>query len=166
MDPTGTVGTAADYSQDADLKLATRGGPRFMQRLQQLGEATDRHEQAFAQLRLGQDAAAALKDASKEREAAETDRTAAAAELLNAKREAADILADANAQRAAAQGLRRDAEEKLRSVQEKEQQAAEAGEVARGAVARADAARRKADAREKDFASRIDRLQAVLREIE
>jgi hypothetical protein len=65
-DPTGTVGLP--ITEQGDLALATKGGPKFMARLQQLGDATDRHEEALAQLRLGQEAVAALKEATSERE--------------------------------------------------------------------------------------------------
>jgi chromosome segregation ATPase len=49
-DPTGTAGLRPETQ--SDLALATRGGAGFMQRLQQLGDAADRLEQAAAKVRL------------------------------------------------------------------------------------------------------------------
>jgi hypothetical protein len=75
-DPTGTAGAV----KESDLMLATQGGPRFMTRLQQLGDATDKHEQAFAQLEIGQSAVAAFNQA--QHKLAEAEHKLAEAEAL------------------------------------------------------------------------------------
>jgi hypothetical protein len=155
-DPTGTVGLTNESAPD--LALATRGGPKFMQRLQQLGDAADRHEQALQQLALGQEAAAAFRNAAEQLEAAKRDRMAAAQELVNARRAASDILADAATERATAQDLRRAAEAQLSSAQDRERQAIEAGEAAK-------AAQRKAEAAEKKFNDKISRLKSELAKV-
>jgi hypothetical protein len=77
--------------------------------------------------------------------------------LADARRDAARTLADADRLRAAQQNL-------LCETQNKERQAVEAADAARRAAAKADEAQRNADAREKDFANRIDRLKVALSE--
>jgi hypothetical protein len=163
-DPTGTVGLPANEPAP-DLALATRGGPKFMARLQQLGDATDRHEEALAQLRLGQEAEAALKEAAEQREAAKADRATAAKELADAKRDAAAIRADAARVREAAATTLADAERVAAGIQDKERQATEADAAARQAATKAAAAQREAKAAEKKFTDKIDRLQAELRAV-
>jgi hypothetical protein len=59
VDPTGTAGVIKENSLD----LAVKGGPKFMERLEQLADASDRHEQTLAQLEIGQSAVAAFNQA-------------------------------------------------------------------------------------------------------
>jgi colicin import membrane protein len=146
-DPTGTIGMS--QGKESDLALATRGGPKFMQRMQELATAIDRYQQVFAQLGLGQEAETALKSATEQLEAAKADRTAAAAELAAARRTAANILADANRERGAAAAELADAERVAASVRDKERQATAAGDAARQAAAKAAAAQGAAAAVEK-----------------
>jgi hypothetical protein len=155
-DPMGTVGRPTESAPD--LALALRGGPKFIARLQQLADATDRHERALIQLNLGRDAEAALKEAAAQLEAAKRDRAAAAAELVNAQRAASDIRADAATERAVARDLHRAAEARLNGAQDKERQAIEAGEAA-------EAARLKAEAAEKKFNDKISRLKSELAKV-
>ena len=51
-DPTGTAG-AAGAIQQSGFDVAVKGGPKFMARLEQLADAADRHDQAFARLEIG-----------------------------------------------------------------------------------------------------------------
>ena len=163
-DPTGTVGQPSDLAPDL-LTLAGRGGPKFMARLQQLGDAIDRHDAAFKRLGVGQEAEAALKAATEQREAAKADRAAAAAELAKAKRDASDILAAAKAERAAAEEIRCTAERAAEGILAKEREAVAADAAARQAGAKAAVAQRKAEAAEKKFTDKIDRLQNELRAV-
>jgi chromosome segregation ATPase len=160
-DPTGTVGLPAN-EPTPDLALVSRGGPKFMQRLQQLADATDRHERALADLALGREVSVALKEATSEREAAKADRAAAAAELTTAQREAADIRADAERQRAAAKAELADAQRAAEGIREKERRAAEADAAARAAGAKAAVAQRAAEDMKKKFTDKIDRLKDAL----
>jgi hypothetical protein len=160
LTPTGGIG--APPQAENVFGIVAKAGPSFMARLQQLAEAHDAAEASLAQLKLGQEAEAAFKDAANQREAAKTDRRSAATELAKARQDAVDIRADAERERAAAQELRRHAEELWRGAHEKEQQAIQAGDAARQAAARADDARRKAEVKEKEFTGKIDRLKAAL----
>jgi hypothetical protein len=83
-DPVGTVGGAAHVS---DMEVAMMGGSKFMQRLQQLADAKDSHDEALGKLRL----AAAAKDMHA---AAEIKHQ----EASRLQTEAADVLAAANEQ--------------------------------------------------------------------
>ena len=94
-----------------------------IERLQELADATDRNAQAFAQLRVGENAKAALAEAENQREAA-------AAELAKARQDAAAIRIDVERERVAVSELRCSAEELLRGAQEKERQAIKAGDAA------------------------------------
>ena len=87
-DPIGTSGAAKAQS---DLEVAIGGGRRFMDRLQQLADATgahedaaDRHTQALKELNLGQTATDAL--ASAQAKLIEADHV-----LTDARKRAADI---------------------------------------------------------------------------
>jgi hypothetical protein len=162
-DPTGTMGRA--HESAPDLALATLGGPKFMERLSQLGEAADRNERTLARLQLGQEVETAYRLAAEQVEVAKRDRANAATELADAERKAADILAAADADRASAQEHLRDAEEHLRVAQDKEQRAIAAGDAVRQAVAKAEAAQREAKAAEKKFTDKINRLKAELAQV-
>jgi hypothetical protein len=162
-DPTGTVGQTSGPA--SDLALATSGGPKFMERLQQLAAAADRLELAFAQFGFGQGAEAAVREATEQLDAANSDRAAAVVALADAKRDAAKTLADAATERAVARELRRTAEEQLSSVQDKEQQAIAAADAARQAGAKAAVAQRKAEAKEKELTGKLRRLQDELRAV-
>jgi hypothetical protein len=162
-DPTGTVG--APQGKESDLAVVTTGGPKFMQRLQQLGDATDRHEQALARLNLGHEVEAALATATELRKTAEIDRAAAAQELVNARREAADIRNAAAQERASVAATLADAEVHLRGAHDREQRAIEADHAARQAATKAEAAQREAKAAKKTLDDKVTRLQAEIRAV-
>jgi hypothetical protein len=163
-DPTGTSGPLANEEKPDfvravwDLSRAMGGGPNFMERLQELADATDRNAQAFAQLRVGENAKAALAEAANQREAA-------AAELAKARQDAAALRTDVERERAVASDLLRSAEELIRGAQEKERQAIQVGDAARQAAARADERERIAAAKEGEFNDKIAVLKAALREM-
>jgi hypothetical protein len=94
-DPTGTSGLSA--AQQSDLALATQGGPKFMARLQQLADATDAHEQAFAKARVGNDIAAALEHAQGTLAIAKTAEMQARQKLADAHDKAMRIIAESEA---------------------------------------------------------------------
>jgi hypothetical protein len=162
-DPTGTSGLAG--AQQPDLALVTKGGPRFMDRLQQLADATDRHEEALAQLDIGSSAVAAFnrsqqKLAEAERKVAEADalRTQAAKTLAEAQ---ADARANAKANAVEADkivAMQRQVDKHLKQAEAREQTATEA-------IARAERAQAEAIRVREDFNGRVDRLQTSLREI-
>jgi hypothetical protein len=170
-DPTGTVGlthelAASDLAVSApDLALVTRGGLKFMQRLQQLGDAADRYQQALLQLGLGQSVQVACDEAQRKLAEAEQRHQRASAVLDEADAKAKAILDEANRQAADTASLRRDLEDQLRGARAKEQRATEATDAAHQAAARAGEARRKAEAKEKEFTDKIDRLKAELSKV-
>jgi len=64
-DPVGTVGGARGGNEsDFDLGAAASGGPRFIDRLEQLATAREAHDRALAELRLGRTAHQAIEHAS------------------------------------------------------------------------------------------------------
>jgi hypothetical protein len=160
-DPTGTVGAAKENS----FEVATTGGPRFIARLEQLGDATDKHERALAQLELGQSAAAAFTQARQELAAAERNKAEAEALRNQAAKtlDKADAAAKAKAVEADrivanAKALQRQADQRAKQIEERERVATEA--IAEAKRAQADANRVRGD-----FQSRIDNLRASMREI-
>lgn len=153
-DPTGSIGAV----QQSDLALAAKGGPKFMDRLKRLADATDRHDEAFAKLQIGQDAVAALDDAKGKVAAAEAMRSQAAKTLADARSEAlaqiakaSQIVADANAQQT-------EATKRLKQVEAREQAAAEA-------IAKAERAKADAERLSRDLQRRIDYLRTQVQEI-
>jgi Spy/CpxP family protein refolding chaperone len=153
-DPTGTVGAVAENV----FALAVKGGPRFMQRLQQLSDATDRHDQALAKLRLGQDVETALKDAEDKRSAAAAALTQAAKVLADAETKAKAQIAKADQIVASAKALQSETDKRVKQVETREQAATEAN---------AKAERTQADANRlrDDLKSKTDYLRTRLREI-
>jgi chromosome segregation ATPase len=162
-DPIGSIGVTA--AQDIDLALATKGGPKFMARLQQLGNATDRHEQAFAKLQVGESVKAAFDQAQRKLAEAESTRNQAAKELADARAKADAQIVKANAQRAEADqvvakanALQSEVDERLNQIAAREQAATEA--IAKAERAKADAERLRAD-----LQRRIDYLRTKVQEI-
>lgn len=81
-DPTGTAGIR--NQNDPDMLAIVHGGPKFAQRMEQLGRAKDAHDEALANLELGKSAAAA-----------HTHAFHLQSEAKNAHEQAAKALADA-----------------------------------------------------------------------
>jgi chromosome segregation ATPase len=161
-DPTGTVGASKENSLD----VATRGGPKFMARLEQLAEATDKYEAAFANLRIGQDAQAALAQAQQKLAEADALRTKAAKTLAEAEHKLADAAANAKAQAAEADRIvananvvQRTADKRLKQVEAREQAATEA-------IAKAERAEAGANQVREDLQGRTDRLLREIANIE
>jgi protein-tyrosine-phosphatase len=165
VDPTGTSGAV----QQSDLMLATQGGPRFMARLEQLGDATDKHEQAFAKLEIGQSAVAAFNQAQHElasaaasRKLAEAERSQAAKTLAEAQANAkADAKAAAKAQAVEADkivAMQRQVEKHLKQAEAREQAATEA-------IARAERAEAEANRVRGILQGKTDYLLTSMREI-
>jgi hypothetical protein len=146
-DPTGSIGARPDL----DFGLLLKGGTDFVARLQQLADARDQHDAALAQLKLGQDVAAALDAAQGRLADASRMQAAATKTLADAKRDAAAIRADADRLRAVQEKLLRDTEEKNRQVIQ--------------AAARTDAAWQNADAKQKELDDKLGQLRAALRAI-
>jgi hypothetical protein len=161
VDPVGTVGA----SKENILDVATAGGPKFMARLEQLADATDKHEQALAQLEIGQSALAAfnraqqkLAEAEALRSEADALRNQAAGTLAEAQ---ADAKAAAKAQAVEADkivALRRQVDKHLKQAEAREQTATEA--IARAERAQADAIRVR-----NELQGRTDRLLTSMRDI-
>jgi chromosome segregation ATPase len=161
-DPTATVGASKENSLD----VATRGGPKFMARLEQLAEATDKYEAAFANLRIGQDAQAALAQAQQKLAEADALRTKAAKTLAEAEHKLADAAANAKAQAAEADRIvananvvQRTADKRLKQVEAREQAATEA-------IAKAERAEAGANQVREDLQGRTDRLLREIANIE
>jgi chromosome segregation ATPase len=98
VDPTGTAGLprrGADAAPETDLGLAVMGGPKFLDRLKQLADASDRHEHAFAMLKLGEDILAQRADAQQKLAAADAKRAEAQAVLDKANADADALMVKA-----------------------------------------------------------------------
>jgi hypothetical protein len=161
VDPVGTVGA----SKENILDVATAGGPKFMERVRQIADATDKHDQAFARLEIGESAVAAFNNAQQklaeaERKVAEADalRTQAAKTLAEAQ---ADARANAKANAVEADkivAMQRQVDKHLKQAEAREQAAIEA--IAKAERAQADATRLR-----EDLQGRTDSLLASMREI-
>jgi hypothetical protein len=162
-DPTGTTGLPV--APPSDLALAYQGGSKFMERLEQIAAASDRHEQTLAQLEIGQSAVAAFNEAQcklaeAEHKVAEADalRNQAAKTLNEAQTEAK---ANAKAQAVEADQMvakQRQVDKHLKQAEAREQAAIEA--IAKAERAQADATRLR-----EDLQGRTDSLLASMREI-
>jgi hypothetical protein len=157
-DPMGTAGAVKENILD----VATKGGPKFMARLEQLADATDKHDAAFDRLGIGESAVAAFnkaqgKLAEAEHKLAEADamRSQAAKTLANAD---ADAKASAKAQAVASDkaiALQIQVEKRLELAVARERAAAEA-------IAKAERARAEAERTREVLQGKTDKL---LREI-
>jgi F0F1-type ATP synthase membrane subunit b/b' len=167
-DPTGTVG-APHTADNSDLALVTVGGPKFMARLQQIADATNRLEQAAAKMRIGDNVEVSLQQAEAKLADAEAQNQKAWKALADAQSRAATIVeqaskkASATVEAALAAGARAQAEADQRC----KDAAAYAKRVRDEAdtIIRADAARREAEAKGREIDSRLNRLNVSLREI-
>ena len=110
-DPTGTIGMAPRVQSDMDLALG--GGPDFLTRLRQLGDARDAAAKAQAELRLGEAAKAAFEKAEQMEKAAEEAYVNAGHDLADAARKAEDARAQAKAIIADANKRSADADQRL-----------------------------------------------------
>jgi hypothetical protein len=160
-DPVGTVGA----SKENILDVATAGGPKFMARLEQLADATDKHEQAFEQLEIGRSALAAFnqsqqKLAEAEHKLAEADamRSQAAKTLAEAQANAKAAAVEADKIVADAYALQEKAAKHLEHVEVREQDAAKA-------IAEAERAQADANRVRDELHGRTDRLLSSMREI-
>jgi hypothetical protein len=162
-DPTGTSGLAG--AQQPDLALVAKGGPKFMVRLQQLADATDRHDAAFAKLEIGENALAAFNQA--QHKLAEAEHKLAEADALRAQ--AAKTLSEAQANakaNAKAQAVEADKIVALQRQVEKHLKQAEAREqAATEAIAKAERAQADATRLREDLQGKTDSLLASMREI-
>jgi hypothetical protein len=157
-DPTGTSGAVKENILD----VATAGGPKFMARLEQLADATDKHEQALVQLGIGHSALAAFnqaqgKLAEAEHKLAEADamRSQAAKTLANADAESKAKAVEGDRIVASAYAQQRAVDKRLEHVEGRERAAAEA-------IAKAERAQAEANRVRDELQGRTDRL---LREI-
>jgi hypothetical protein len=160
-DPVGTVGAVKENSLD----VATKGGPKFMARLEQLADATDRHDAAFARLEIGQNALAAFNQS--QQKLAEAEHKLAEADAL--RNQAARTLTEAQANaKAAAKAQAVEADQivaKQRQVDKHLKQAEAREQAAIEAIARAERAQAKANRVHEDLKGRADQLLTSMREI-
>ncbi len=166
-DPVGTVGAAK--GMDSDLVLATRGGAGFMARLQQLGDAADRLEQAAARARIGDNIQGALAQAEGKLKAASDTQASAEAVLDDARSKAAETLkrasdaakaADETVQKLKAKAETDAADVKAKAVayaKKKKDDVDEALAAALASVAAAKAAEDRARAQEAEAKAAADR---------
>jgi hypothetical protein len=163
-DPTGTAG-AAGAIQQSGFDVAVKGGPKFMARLEQLADATDRHDAAFAKLEIGENALAAFNQA--QQKLAEAEHKLAEADALRAQ--AAKTLAEAQANaKAAAKAQAVEADQmvaKQRQVDKHLKQAEAREQAAIEAIAKAERAQADATRLREDLQGRTDSLLASMREI-
>ena len=162
-DPLGTIGIAPRVQSDMDIALG--GGPDFLTRLRQLGDARDTAAKAQAELRLGEAAKAAFEKAEQMKAAAEDAYVKAGHDLADATRKAEDARAQAKATIADANKRSADADQRLATAERAEQEVmkerARVRTVEKAAVAAKDAA---AAVKEK-FEAKLARLRAGLDEI-
>ena len=111
-DPLGTIGIAPRVQSDMDIALG--GGPDFLARLRQLGDARDAAAKAQAELRLGEAAKSALEKAEQMKAAAEDAYMKAGHDLADAARKAEDARVQAKAIMADAAARSADADKRLR----------------------------------------------------
>jgi hypothetical protein len=157
-DPMGTAGAVKENILD----VATAGGPRFMDRLRQLGDATDKHDQAFEKLGIGQSAVAAFNQSQQKLAEAETKLAEADAMRSQAAKTLANADADAKAS-AKAQAVASDKAIALQIQVEKRLELAVARErAAAEAIAKAERARAEAERTREVLQGKTDKL---LREI-
>jgi membrane protein involved in colicin uptake len=168
-DPVGTIGTVGGPAESNDIDVAYTGGSKFLARLQQLSDLRDANETAYANLQLGNDAAAALRnaqdkqrDATKALEAAQSDaqatRVAAAKVKADADAYVARVSAEADAKSAQADKTNAAATALAATVTARmtEQQKA---------IADAKAAKTSADKATAIFTDKTDRLRALVKEL-
>jgi hypothetical protein len=160
-DPMGTAGAVKENILD----VATKGGPKFMTRLQQLADATDRHEEAYEKLGIGQSALASFNRAQEKLAEAEALRTEADAMRSQAAKTLANADAESKAKAvegdrivASAYAQQRAVDKRMEHVETRERAAAEA-------IAKAERARAEAERVRGDLKGRTDTLVASLREI-
>jgi chromosome segregation ATPase len=158
-DPTGTSGGGI---QESSFDLAVKGGPSFMERLRQIEEATKRHDQALARLKVGLDIEGALIDAKAKLAAAEVARDQAAQTLADAKAKAEAQAASAEELIATAKASQRELDKRLKEVAAREQAATKANSEAH---ARAETAHTDGNRLRGDLQGKLDYLSTQLREI-
>jgi hypothetical protein len=161
-DPTGTVG-APHTDKESDLALVAIGGPKFMARLQQLREATDRLDQTAAGI--GDDIEGALRQAEAKLADAEVRNQKAQKALVAAQSRAAAIIEQANKDASATVEVAQAAAAKAEAEADQMRKDAEAYAKRVDAIIRADAARREAEAKGREIDGKLSRLNASLREI-
>jgi uncharacterized phage infection (PIP) family protein YhgE len=178
-DPIGTVGmprSGTPAAPESDLGLAVMGGPKFLDRLKQLAEASDRHEHAFAMLKLGEDILAHRAEAQQKLADAEAKHTEAQTVLEKAKADADALMAkasqvkkDADAYAAGAKanadGMTTAAKEELDAAERKRAEAEALLEHYNSAKAEAERATKAANDRHAALQSKIDSLHGLIREL-
>jgi hypothetical protein len=159
-DPTGTIGIAPRVQSDMDVALG--GGPDFLARLKQLGDARDAAAKAQAELRLGEAAKSAFEKAEQMKAAAEDAYIKAGQDVFDSTRkveearaQAKDILADAAARSA-------DADKRLAAAEQAEQEVMKERAVVRAAERAAATTKREYETRRAGLSAKIDRLVAEL----
>jgi hypothetical protein len=159
-DPTGTSGLAG--AQQPDLALVAKGGPKFMARLEQLADATDRHDAAFAKLEIGENAVAAFNKAQQKLAEAEALRTEAEALRNQAARAVAEAKANSKAAAVSADQIIAAANVRQRAADHRMKEAEVREQAAIAAIAKAEHSHAEAERVREDLKGRTDRL---LREI-
>jgi chromosome segregation ATPase len=178
-DPIGTVGmprSGTPAAPESDLGLAVMGGPKFLDRLKQLADASDRHEHAFAMLKLGEDILSQRADAQQKLADAEQKKAEAQAVLDKAKADsealmakAVQVNADADKYAAGAKlnadGVVGAAREELSIVERKRAEVEGLIEQANAAKAEAERATKAANDRHAELKSKIARLHSFIEDV-
>jgi F0F1-type ATP synthase membrane subunit b/b' len=167
-DPTGTIGLRPETQSDVarDLALAASGGPKFVQRLQELGDDASRLEEAAAKVGIGDDIEGALRQAKAKLADAEVRNQKAAAALAAAQSRAAAIIEqagkEASATVEAAQAVTAKAEAEADQMRKTADAYAKRVRDEADTIIRADAARREAEAKGREIDGKLSRLNAEL----
>jgi F0F1-type ATP synthase membrane subunit b/b' len=149
--------------------LVAIGGPKFMARLQQLREATDRLDQTAAKAGIGNNIEVSLRQAEARLADAESRNRDAVAALAAAQSRAATIVEQASKKASATVEAALAAAAKAEA--EADQMRKDAGAYAKrvrdeaDTIISADVARREAEAKGREIDSRLNKLNAELRVI-
>jgi chromosome segregation ATPase len=179
VDPTGTVGLprgAAAESGKSDFDLALTGGLPWNKRLEQLGEATDSYNQAFAQFKLGEDIVAVQAETQRFHAEAEAQRGEAQSILEKAKADADELMAKASQAKkdadtyasetkSNADGIMASAKDQLANAQRSRAQAEALIEQYNSAKAETERATKTANDRHAVLQSKIDSLHSLIKEL-
>jgi len=160
-DPIGSIGAKPEANPDSDLHRVFEGGEKFMVRMQQLMQARDEANAAYANLEVGRNAHSAFAQARAMSAEAAAIRDSAQSTLEDARKKAKEILAEAQmaANTLAAEAAQEAANIRASAVSVKtdaDARAAEAVDAANAALKAAQAKLKELEAKEANLLERID----------
>lgn len=156
-DPIGTLGVPRS-APESDLSLASRGGAKFMERLQQMATARDEYDAAFERLQIGSN----IKELQ-----AEAQRKLADAEKLRVQADQIKGDADryATETKTKSDAVIASAKEEVVNAQRQRAQAEALIAQYKAAKAETERATKAANDRHPQLQSKIDRLHSIINEV-